>query len=461
MVVGELSQPVQLLVIGGGPGGYTAAARAAELGMGVVLVEQEELGGVCLNVGCIPSKALITAASHRHQAGTLSGLGFVDTVPAVDLASFQSWKDGVLGRLRDGIGSMLGKVEVVRGTARLLDGRRAAVETPEAVRHFQFDACILATGSRPIELPSLPVDGERVIDSSGALALEEIPDRLVVVGGGVIGLELGTAYAKLGSEVTIVEAAPSIGAGLDPELVAAIKDGLEALNVRVLTDAFAQGVTAEALEVRIGDATEVIPADRILVAVGRRPNTEELQLEEASIRLDERGLVVVDEQLRTTSPRIYAIGDLVRGPALAHKASAEGRITAEFIAGDAAARFDSLVPLVCFTDPEVASIGMTEGEAKAAGIAVVVGKTRFAASGRALTMAEERGFVKVVVERESRVIVGVQLAGPEASELVGAACVAVESALRVDDLLGTVLPHPTLVESLVTAVEAAERRLSR
>jgi dihydrolipoamide dehydrogenase len=438
VVAGEIPRPVDVLVIGGGPGGYTAAARAAELGREVVLVERNALGGVCLNVGCIPSKALITVA---HDLARSRRAGLVgDTV--VDLPAAQAWKQKVVERQVGGVAQLLAKVEVVEGTARFVDRRRVAVEDAEHVSHFRFEHAIVATGSRPLELPMLPFDGERVLDSTDALALTELPARLAVVGGGYIGLELGTAFAKLGSDVVVIEALDHLLNGFDPELVAVVQRRLAELGVRVALSTPAAP-----------DLDEVRDADRVLVAVGRRPNTDDLQLEDAGLALRADGLLDVDEQMRTSNPAILAIGDVVPGPALAHKAAAEGRVAAEVIAGLPSA-FDQVVPLIAFTDPELASVGATEAEVPDA----VVGRARFAVSGRALTLDDADGLVKVVVD-SAGTIVGVHIAGPSASDLIGEGVLAVEMAAHVDDVTRSIHPHPTLAEALADAAFAARRRL--
>ena len=457
MVVGEIARPVGLLVIGGGPGGYTAAARAAELGLEVVLVEAGRLGGVCLNVGCIPSKALITLADLHDRARAGAGRGLPALTGPVDLAAAHAFKEGVVADLVAGVGAILKGVEVVTGTARLLDDRRVSVESGDQVSHFQFDTCILAAGSRPVVISGLAPDGDRVLDSTGALALTELPATMAVVGGGYIGLELGTAFAKLGTRVTIVEALDAIGAGFDADLVKVVRTRLGELGVEVLTSTRALELTATGLRVEAPEGPREIPAERVLVAVGRVPNVEELQLENAGIRL-EQGRIPVDGRQRTSSRRILAIGDLVPGPALAHKASAEGTVAAEVAAGRDRV-MDAQVPLIAFTDPEMASVGLTEAEARAAGRDVVVGRARFAASGRARTLGTTEGFVKVVADPAGTVL-GVQIVGPDASDLIGAGVLAVEGALHVDDVVGAVHPHPTLCESLHEAAVAARRRLT-
>jgi dihydrolipoamide dehydrogenase len=458
VVVGEVARPVQVLVVGGGPGGYTAAARAAELGKEVVLVERDRLGGVCLNSGCIPSKALLQAARDLERVAALADRG-IGASPTLDLAALQAWKQAVVDRLVDGVGRLLARVEVVAGTARLLDRHRVAVESAEQVAHFRFEHAVLATGSRPRALPELPVDGERVLDATGALALERVPATLAVVGGGTVGVELGTAYAKLGAKVTIVEAADRPLSGFDPELVREVERTLARLGVAVRTKTRVAGLDGDHLAVASPDGTERLPAERVLVAVGRRPNSDDLQLEEAGLAPAAGGHLQVDEQRRLAG-ELWAIGDLVAGPALAHKAMEEGRVAAEAIAG-LPAGFDQAVPLIAFTDPELASVGLSEAAAKQAGAEVVVGRARFAASGRAAILGEPGGLVKVVADRAGGVVLGVQLAGPEATDLVGEASLAVENALRAEDVARTVHPHPTLAEALADAARAAQSKRER
>jgi dihydrolipoyl dehydrogenase len=455
MVVGEVARPVEVLVVGGGPGGYTAAARAAELGREVVLVERDRLGGVCLNAGCIPSKALITAARDLERIAALGERG-ISASPTLDLRAVQAWKRSVVGGLAAGVRQLLAKVEVVQGTARLLDPHRVAVESAERVSHFRFDHAILATGSRPVELPELPVDGGRVLDSTGALDLEEVPATVAVVGGGYVGVELGTALAKLGAEVTVVEALDRILSGFDAELVREVERTLARLGVAVRTKATVRGLEADAIVVESPEGTERVAAARVVVAAGRRPSSDDLQLEEAGLATTASGHLEVDERRRTAVHSILAVGDLTPGPGLAHKAMEEGRVAAEAIAG-LASGFDQHVPLIAFTDPELASVGMTEADAGRAGIPVAVGRARFSASGRAAILGERHGLVKLVADATGGVVLGVQLAGPGATDLVGEAALAVETACRAEDLARTIHPHPTLTEALGEAAAAAWR----
>jgi dihydrolipoamide dehydrogenase len=458
MVAGDIPRPVPVLVIGGGPGGYTAAARAAELGREVVLVEQRWLGGVCTNVGCIPSKALIQVGHDRDRARRFS---LDASAPPVDLPAVMAWTQGVVDRLVGGVRQHLARVEVVEGTARFVDARRVAVEAADHVAHFRFEHAVIGTGSRPATLAALPLDGSRVVDSTGALAFEEVPERLVVVGGGYVGVELGTAWARLGSRVTIVEALDSILAGFDPDLVAVVRERLAHHGVEVLTGAKVEGDDGAAVAVALAEGgTRRLEADRVLVAVGRVPNTDDLQLSDAGLTPGPDGRLEVDAQRRTAVPSIFAVGDVTAGPALAHKAMEEGRVAAEAIAG-LPSGFDQLVPLLAFTDPELGAVGLTEAEARADGRPVVTGRARFSANGRAVTLDETAGLVKVVADAETEVVLGVHLAGPSASDLVSEAALAVETAARLEDLARTVHPHPTLAEGLADAARAARRRLER
>lgn len=455
MVVGEVAQPVDVLVIGGGPGGYTAAARAQELGKEVTLVERDRLGGVCLNVGCIPSKALIGAAHDLERARRLGAFG-VDVSDGFDLAAVQRWKQEVVDDLVAGVGRLLAGVDVVAGTARFLDGNRVAVESADHVTHYRFDDAIVATGSRPVSLPGLEADGDRILDSTAGLALEQVPGSLVVVGGGYVGLELAMAYAKFGSRVTIVEAADRLLSGFDAHLVREVERGCQRLGITVHASARVEDLGGDTACVRGGEEQFTVPAEKVLVAVGRVPNTADLQLEEAGLEVDGRGLLAVDDQRRTKVPHVFAIGDVTEGPALAHKAMAEGRVAAEVIAG-LPSGFDQVVPLIAFTDPELASVGLTEEAALAEAYDVAVARIGLRSSGRAATLGEREGTVKLVADRAAGTVLGVHIAGAGASELIGEATLAVETAARVEDVAATVHPHPTLVESIA---EVAARLLS-
>lgn len=465
MVVGDIPTGTEVLVIGGGPGGYAAAIRAAQLGKEVVLVEREALGGICLNVGCIPSKALISAATAYHRLQQEAERGIIVDNARVDLDKLQDWKAGVVKRLTNGVRQLCegNGVTIVSGTATFTGPNQVLVESPDNATTFQFDNAIIATGSRPIELPTFPFDGRYVLNSTHALALRELPQHLLVIGGGYIGLELGTVYAKLGSQVTVVEMTDQLLPGTDPELVRVVERRLRRLGVKVHLNTAAESMETAGDGVRVtlrkqgapDGETVQIDADRVLVTVGRRPNSDELNLEKAGVAVDERGFIRVDEQMRTSAGHIFAIGDVVGGPLLAHKATHEGLVAAEVIAGNAAAFEPTSIPAVVFTDPEIATVGLTEQQAKEAGYNVLVGRFPFQASGRALTTGDTDGFVRVVADADTRVILGVQIVGPSASDLISEGVLAVEMAARLEDVALSIHPHPTLSEAIMEAAEAA------
>lgn len=462
MVVGELLEGTDVLVIGGGPGGYVAAIRAAELGQDVTLAEVSAVGGVCLNVGCIPSKALITAADWAYRVPRLGALGIHVEGVRVDVPALQRWKASVVAKLTGGVEQLLRAhgVKIVRGRASFTGPGEAKVETGSQVVRIAWRDAIVATGSRPAAPALLEPDGQRVLDSTAALALERVPEELVVVGGGYIGLELGTVFAKLGSRVTVVEALDGILPGLPRDLVRPVAGRLGELGVAVRTGARVvgreTGRDGVALTVETAGGTERLEADTVLVAVGRRPNSEDLGLEHVGLRPDAAGYLAVDAARRTAAPHVYAIGDVAGGPLLAHKASMEGRVAAEAIAGRAGAAYDvRALPAVIFTDPEIATVGLSEAEARAAGYDPVVGRFPFAANGRALSLDAGTGFVKLVADRTSGVVLGAEMVGPEVSSLVAEVALAIEGALTLEDVAATVHAHPTLPEAVAEAAEVA------
>ena len=465
MVVGDFARGTQVAVIGAGPGGYVAAIRAAQLGLEVVLVEKGLLGGVCLNWGCIPSKALIHVSDLLNQIEHAGKLGIVTGPVSVDVARMAGWKDSTVEKLRKGVEVLLSqnKVEVVHGNAYLTDDHSFSVEGPEGVHRFEFESCILATGSSVAQLPGIPLDHEVVLDSTDALDLKSIPERMVVIGAGAVGLELGTVYAKLGTEVLILEGSDKLLSMVDSQMVPVMERALKRLGIKLVLGARVEGVTRSgaAAEVRysVGGAAQSISADSVLVAIGRRPNTDGIGLEKAGVKLDARGFVEVDQRMMTSVHGIFAIGDLVQGPMLAHRASYQGKVAAEVIAGHPAA-FDGVeVPGVIFSDPEIAAVGLTEDEARSKGIEVKVGVFPFKALGRAATMGEAgEGFSKVVTDARSGVVLGVHIIGPHASDLIAEGCLAVASASHIDDLTLTIHPHPTLPESIEEAAEQIEHR---
>jgi dihydrolipoamide dehydrogenase len=455
----------KLIVIGAGPGGYVCAIRAGQLGLDTVIVESKRLGGVCLNVGCIPSKALIHAADEfaklRRMASGESPLGISLGAPTLDLARTVGWKDGVVGRLSGGVATLLKKsnVKIVVGAAKFRDGKTIAVETETGLQIIRAEAVVIATGSAPVELPSLPFGGP-VISSSEALSLAKVPEKLVVVGGGYIGLELGTAFAKMGSAVTVVEATARILPQYDAELTRPVAKSLAALGVKTLTGAVAKGLApkGDALLVEVGDHKEVrLAADKILVTVGRRPITEGWGREELVLDMDGK-FVRIDEQCRTSMRGVYAIGDVTGEPMLAHRAMAQGEMVAEIVAGHKRSWDKRAIPAVCFTDPEIVTVGQSPEEAQRAGAAIKVGMFPFSANGRAMTRLAEEGFVRVVARADNHLLLGLQAVGQDVSELSTAFGLALEMGARLEDVAGTVHAHPTMGEAFQ---EAALRALGR
>lgn len=459
MVVGDFANEVDVLVIGGGPGGYVAAIRAAQLGRKVTLVDKAELGGVCLNRGCIPSKAIISAAEHLTMIKDAKKMGIDVEGVSVDLSRLMEWKNGVVKKLTGGVSTLLkgNKVEVIKGEAYFSGKNSVKIATENDSQTYEFKACIVATGSRPAELPFLKFDGERILSSTEALNLQEVPKRLLVIGGGYIGLELGTAYSKLGSEVTILEGADNILPGVDQAMVRMVSRNLKKLGVKVHTKAKVTSGKREGDEVivtaEVGGEEKTFTADYVLVAVGRKPNTDELGLEQAGVELDERGFIKVDKQLRTSNPDIFAIGDAAGGALLAHKASYEGKVAAEVIAGQPSEVDYVAMPFVIFSDPEIAYTGLSEKEAKEQGYDPVVSRFAFQANGRALSMEKADGFIQVIADKESKQLLGVQIVGPEASSLIAEAVLAIEMGANAEDLSLTIHAHPTLPEALMEAAE--------
>ncbi|RFC69539.1 MULTISPECIES: dihydrolipoyl dehydrogenase [Mesorhizobium] len=448
----------KLLVIGAGPGGYVCAIRAGQLGIDTVIVEANKPGGTCLNIGCIPSKALIHAAEEfekaTHFADGASPLGISVSAPKLDLAKTIAWKDGIVGRLTGGVSGLLkkAKVKVVNGWATFRDGKTVEVETETGTQIIRAENVVIATGSVPVELPFLPFGGN-VISSTEALSLTEVPKTLAVVGGGYIGLELGIAFAKMGAKVTVVEALPRVLATYDAELTRPVTKRLAALGVTVLTGAKAKGLSAkaDALLVETADGKdEKIVADKILVTVGRKPQTAGWGLEQIDLTMSGR-FVRIDDQCRTSMRGIYAIGDVTGEPMLAHRAMAQGEMVAEIIAGHKRSWDKRCIPAICFTDPEVVSAGLTPDEAKAAGTEVKIGMFPFTANGRAMTKLGEEGFVRVVARADNHVVLGIQAVGQGVSELSAAFGLAIEMGARLEDIAGTIHAHPTQGEAFQEA----------
>ena len=457
MVVGDFPIELDTLVVGSGPGGYVAAIRAAQTGQKVTVVERGAIGGVCLNVGCIPSKALISVGHRYEHAKHSDDMGVIADVK-LDWSKAQAFKDGVVKKLTGGVSSLLkgNKIDVVEGEAYFVDANTVRVINGESAQTYTFKNAIIATGSRPIEIPTFKFT-ERVVSSTGALSFPEVPEKLVVIGGGYIGTELGSAYANLGSQVTIIEGGQDILAGFEKQMTAVVKKGLKAKGVEVIVGASAKGVeeTANGVIVKYeaNGEEKSVEANYVLVTVGRRPNTDEMGLEEVGIKFAERGLLEVDNQCRTSVPNIYAIGDIVAGPQLAHKASYEGKVAAEAIAGEPSVVDYLAIPAVCFTDPEMATVGYNEEQAKAEGFEVTAAKFPFAANGRALALNQTEGFVKLVARKEDGLLIGAQIVGAGASDMIAEMGLAIEAGMTAEDIALTIHAHPTLGEITMETAE--------
>ncbi len=464
MVVGDIASGTDVLVIGGGPGGYVAAIRAGQLDLDVTLVERDAVGGVCLNRGCIPSKALLSASDVAHAAATAEEMG-ITASPEVDLGAMVDWKQGVVDQLTGGVSKLLeaSGVTVMAGRAEFAGEGRARVVhegAGEGAETVEYEHAVVATGSRPVELPGFAFGEGPVLDSAAALELEEVPDRLVVVGAGYIGMELSTAFAKLGSDVTVVEMLDDVLPGHEADLARYVKRRADDLGIELhFGQRAAEWHEADGGYVAVtedGDGTRFEhPADRVLVAVGRQPVTDTLNLEAVGLEPDEDGFLPTDDQCRTELDGVFAIGDVAGEPMLAHKASYEGEVAAEVIAGEPAGLDAQAVPAVVYTDPEVATVGLTEAEAEDAGYEPLVGRFALGASGRALTTGRAEGFVRVVADADSHFVLGGQVVGPEASELVAELGLAVELGARLEDIAGTIHAHPTLAEATREAALAA------
>jgi dihydrolipoamide dehydrogenase len=451
----------EAVVIGSGPGGYVAAIRLGQLGKKVVCVDKEFVGGVCLNVGCIPSKALISASKSYAHAKHNETMGIIASDVKVDVARLQAWKGEVVGKLTGGVKQLLkgAGAQYLGGTAIFVAPKKLEVKKADGSTVLvEADHIVIATGSRPIAIPGFEVDQKRILDSTGGLALAEIPKRMVVIGGGYIGLELGTLYAKFGTQLTVVEGTPSLLPGTDPELVGVVQRKLKKAGVEILLETKALGWEekngAAHVRVQTKDGEKVIEADKVLVTVGRKPNSDGLGLEKIGVKV-ERGFITVDRQQRTNVPGVYAIGDVCGQPMLAHKASKEAEVVAEVIAGHKAEMDAVSIPAVIFTDPEIAYTGLQQHDAEKQGKKIKVGKFPFAVLGRALAIAETDGFVKIISDAASGEVLGFGLVGPEASDLISEGALALEMGAFLPDLALTIHPHPTLGEAIMEAAKAA------
>ncbi|WP_311173774.1 dihydrolipoyl dehydrogenase [Halobellus ordinarius] len=465
MVMGDIATSTDLLVIGAGPGGYVAAIRGAQLGLDTTLVEKDAYGGVCLNRGCIPSKAFIHGADLAHEAGTAEELG-IHADPAVDMSRMQAWKSEVVDQLTSGVEKLCkaNGVSLLEGTAAFEDEHTVRIAhggEGQGMETVEFEHAVIATGSRPIQIPGFDYADEPVLSSAALLEMESVPDRLVVVGAGYIGMELSTMLAKLGTDVTVVEMLDDVLPGYEDDIKRIVRSRAENLGVEFH---FGEGATGweqapegvvVTTETEDGEQSEY-SGDAVLVAVGRQPVTDTLEIDEIGLETDENGFLETDDRARTDVENVFAVGDVAGEPMLAHKASAEGIVAAEVAAGEPAALDHQAIPAAVFTDPEIATVGMTSDEAEEAGFEPAVGEMPLRASGRALTMNETDGFVRIVADADSGIVLGGQLVAPEASELVAEVALAVEMSATLEDLGGTVHTHPTLAEAVMEAAENAQ-----
>lgn len=469
MVVGDVTTSTEVLVIGAGPGGYVAAIRAAQLDLDVTLVEKNEYGGACLNRGCIPSKALITGSKMASEPGQAEELG-IYADPTVELDEMMEWKDGVVDQLTSGVEQLCeaNGVNTIRGIAEFADENKARIVHQgegQGSESLEFEHCIIATGSRPIEIPGFEFDSDYVVSSEGALSFETVPDELVIVGAGYIGMELANVYARLGSDVTVIEMLDQVLPNYEEDIASVVREKAESVGVD-----FYFGYQADSWRIEDGkamltaingegsaDSEQIdIPADKILVAVGREPVTDTLSLDDAGIETDENGFIPTDEKCRTSSDHIFAVGDVAGEPMLAHKGSKEGQVAAEVIAGEPAAVDYRALPAAVFTNPEIGTVGLTEQEATEEGLSPVTGEFPFQASGRALTANEAEGFARVVADEETGFVVGAQIVGPEASELIAEVAGMIEMGAKLEDIGSTIHTHPTLSEAVMEAAENAK-----
>jgi len=461
--VNDMAKTYDAIVIGGGPGGYPTAIRLAQLKQKVVCVEMDEIGGVCLNWGCIPSKALISASHLYEQAQLGASIGIKTAGVEVDPNALQDWKGGIVKKLTGGVRGLLrgNGADLIMGTATIVAPNRVEVVTKEGGHEtLEARAIVVATGSTTVALPTFPFDGKQIIGAKEAVSLRSIPKRLLVIGGGIIGLELGTVYQKFGSHLTVLEALPQLLNGIDPDVATVVEKKLLKHGAVIHKNAKAQGFERQsdgslAVRVDVGGKTETVVCDVVMVAVGMKPHSKGIGLETVGVNLDARGFIPTDAQCRTNVPSIYAVGDVSGMPLLAHKASKEGEIAAEVIAGHKAAKDWVSIPGAVFTDPEVATVGLNEAEAKAKGHDVVIGKMPFAASGRAMAVRETDGFVKVVADKKTHQILGWHIVGPSATDMISECSLSLEMAAVLEDVALTVHPHPTLGEAVMIAAQHA------
>ncbi|MGB5312331.1 MAG: dihydrolipoyl dehydrogenase [Polyangiales bacterium] len=458
-----MANEYEAIVIGGGPGGYVAAIRLGQLGVKTLCVEKEAMGGVCLNWGCIPSKALIAAANLANKVRNAGHMGITVKDLEIDVAKMQEWKEGIVKKLTSGVTSLVkgNGGDIVLGTATITGASSVEVTTADGKteNYTASKGIIVATGTQMITIPGFEPDGEVVITAREAVSLQSAPKSMVLIGGGVIGLELGMVYQKLGTKITVVELMDQLLPGTDPDLVRVVQKHLKAAGADIHLKSKAAKLDKSGGKAKVTIETEgkeqVVEAEKVLVAVGFKPNSGGIGLEGAGVKLDDRGHIAVDDQMRTSVPTIFAIGDVAGMPYLAHKASNEGEIAAEVNAGHKAARDYRGMPAAIFTDPEIATVGLTESEANAQGKKVKIGKFPFAASGRAMAVSETDGFIKVIIDEADNQLLGVAIVGPEASDLISESALALEMCAFAEDVALTVHPHPTLGEGVMEAFKHA------
>jgi len=453
------TQKTEVAVIGSGPGGYVAAIRLGELGKETILIERESLGGVCLNIGCIPSKALIRIAKLKQRIEAAKQIGLEVSGINVDLAKVQTWKQQVVDRLVSGIDYLLkgNNVKVIKGTAKFTGPHELEVTTANGAESIEAKDVIIATGSRYFDLPAFKFNGTTIISSTEALSLKQVPKNLAIIGGGVSGLEMGTMYAQLGCKVSVIEMLDQLLPGTDIDLVRVVERSLRRLGIEYHVKSKANSYRDGKVYATLEDGKEgTFEAEKVLVTVGRRPNSDGMGLETAGVQTDSHGFIQVNKKMQTNVPGIYAIGDVVGPPMLAHKASKEGIIAAEVIGGMNSEADFHAIPGVIFTDPEIATVGLTESQAKENGYEPIVGRFPFTALGRAVLAGETEGFSKIVADKTSNLVLGVHIVGSEASDLISEGALAIEMGATLEDIGFTVHPHPTLPESLMEAAEAAK-----
>jgi len=454
-----------VVVIGAGPGGYIAAIKAAQLGKSVVVIEKQEVGGICLHSGCIPSKALINVAHKYDEIKQFDSLGIeLNGNVSLNFEKTQKWKQEIINQLLNGIKKLfkINKIKLIYGEAKFVSNHEIQVKSDVEHLNIMFEQCIIATGSKPIELPLIPF-GRRILSSTDVLNLKNIPARMVVIGGGYIGIELSQVFAKLGCKITIIEGTKSILPGFDARLISLVKRNIKKSNINVYTNAMAKQVEEHENRVTVtymeNDVEQSIDADYILVTVGRKPNTSNLGLDNTSVKLNHKGYLEVDNQCRSSVPNIFAIGDIIEGPALAHKASYEAKVVAEVIAGRNIFNEYKVIPLVVFSDPEIAVVGLSEEQAREQGKDVLVGKISYGANGRALTLVAPEGSVTLIADKQTKQVIGAQIVGIEASNLIAECALAIQIGATLEELSLTIHAHPTISEIIPEAAEMALRSI--